>query len=100
MIQLATAFQPIRDWARDKEILKKGDPKTQLIKLFEETGELSDAVLKNNKEEISDAIGDSVIVLTNLAYMYDMCIEDCIEDAFRIVNKRTGKIINGTFVKD
>ena len=100
MMRLTTEFQPIRDWADQKGILSEGDPKTQLIKLMEEIGELSEAVLKNDKEEISDAIGDSVIVLTGLAAMCQLCIEDCIEDSFAIVSKRNGKMINGTFVKN
>ena len=94
MMRLTTEFQPIRDWADQKGILSEGDPKTQLIKLMEELGELSEAVLKN------DAIGDSVIVLTGLAAMCQLCIEDCIEDSFAIVSKRNGKMINGTFVKN
>ena len=38
-------------WAKVRGILDSGDPKTQLIKLVEEQGELAEAILKNNKEE-------------------------------------------------
>ena len=41
--------------------------KTQYVKLQEEAGELAKALLKNDKAEIKDAIGDIVVVLTNLA---------------------------------
>jgi len=93
-------FSDIRDWANERNIIEKGDAKTQLIKLYEETGELSEAILKNNKEDIIDAIGDSVIVLTNLAEMAGTSIEDCILSAYNEVSTRTGRMINGTFVKD
>ena len=47
-----------------------------------------------------DAIGDSIIVLTNLAYFAGTTIEECIDTAYNEVSNRTGKMINGTFVKD
>ena len=94
------SFSDIRDWANERNIIEKGDAKTQLIKLYEETGELSEAILKNNKEDIIDAIGDSVIVLTNLAEMAGTSIEDCILSAYNEISTRTGRMINGTFVKD
>jgi len=94
------SFSDIRDWANERNIIEKGDAKTQLIKLYEETGELSEALLKDNKEDIIDAIGDCVIVLTNLAEMAGTNIEDCILSAYNEVSTRTGRMINGTFVKD
>tara|TARA_R100000093_G_scaffold69234_1_gene41330 strand:+ start:728 stop:1030 length:303 start_codon:yes stop_codon:yes gene_type:complete len=93
-------FNLIRTWGLQKGIPIKGDPKTQSIKAMEELGELAHAILKNDKEEISDAIGDVVIVLTNLAAMYNMNIENCIKDSYDVVSKRSGNMINGTFVKD
>jgi len=93
-------FDKIRKWGTDKGILNKGDAKTQLIKLYEETGELSQAVLKNNKEDIIDAVGDIVVVLTNFAELAGSNIEDCIQSAYDEISNRTGKMINGTFVKD
>ena len=67
---------------------------------MEEAGELAQALLKNNNKEIKDAIGDMVIVLTNLASLKDFKIEDCIDYAYNEIQNRTGKMINGTFVKD
>jgi len=93
-------FDNIRKWGFQKGILQGGDTKTQLIKLYEETGELSEAVLKNDKEEIIDAVGDIIVVLTNFAELQGINIEDCIESAYNEISNRTGKMINGTFVKD
>jgi hypothetical protein len=67
IIEFYDEFQPIRDWAEKRGIYKKGDVKTQYLKLLEEVGELSKAILQNDKEEVIDAIGDCVVVLTNLA---------------------------------
>jgi NTP pyrophosphatase (non-canonical NTP hydrolase) len=93
-------FELIREWAKIRGIYDKGDAKTQLIKLYEESGELSQAILKNDKEGIIDAIGDSVVVLTNLAHLVGVNIEDCIQSAYDEISNRTGRMINGTFVKN
>jgi len=93
-------FEDIRQWADDRGLYDKGDAKTQLIKLYEESGELSQALLKNDKAGIIDAIGDSVVVLTNLAHLVGTDIEICIKSAYDEISNRTGRMINGTFVKD
>ena len=93
-------FDMIRDWAEDKGIYESGDPKTQYIKLMEEAGEVGRAILKEDLPEIKDGIGDMVVVLTNLAELCDLSIEECVESAYEVISKRTGKMKNGTFVKD
>ena len=96
----ATRFQKIRDWAGERGLYTKGDKKTQFCKLMEEAGELGRAVLKEDKEEFVDAIGDMVVVLTNMAHLGGTTIEECIDTAYKVISKRTGKMVNGTFVKD
>ena len=93
-------FQLIRDWAGERGLYTKGDTKTQFCKLMEEAGELGRAVLKDDKEEFVDAIGDMVVVLTNMAHLGGTTIEKCIDTAYDVISKRTGKMVNGTFVKD
>ena len=95
-----STFDLIRQWAEDKGIYDKGDPKTQYVKLMEEAGEVGRAVLKTDLPEIKDGIGDMVVVLTNLAELYNLKIEDCIGSAYHVISKRKGKMINGTFVKN
>ena len=95
-----TIFDAIRAWAFNRGIYKSGDTKTQLIKLYEEVGELSEAVLKSDNNEFIDAIGDAVVVLTNLAELGGVRIEDCIESAYNEISNRSGDMINGTFVKN
>jgi len=93
-------FDCIRTWADERGLYEKGDPKTQYIKLMEETGEIGRAILKEDTAEIIDGIGDAVVVLTNLAELCGVPIEECIQEAYNVISKRTGKMINGTFVKD
>jgi len=96
----ATRFQKIRDWAGEIGLYTKGDTKTQFAKLVEETGELARAILKKDQKEFVDAIGDMVVVLTNMAHLGGTTIEECIDTAYKVISKRTGKMVNGTFVKD
>ena len=93
-------FQKIRDWAGERGLYTKGDKKTQFCKLMEEAGELGRAVLKDDQPEFIDAIGDMVVVLTNMAHLGGTTIEKCIDEAYKVISKRTGKMVNGTFVKD
>mgnify|MGYP002622969892 FL=1 len=95
-----TIFDLIRSWAEDRGIYDKGDQKTQYVKLMEEAGEVGRAILKDDTLEIQDGIGDMVVVLTNLAELSGLTIEECIESAYDTIAKRKGKMINGTFVKN
>lgn len=99
-MELKNEFQSIRDWASERGIYEKGDPKTQFLKLQEEVGELAKAILKDDVEEIVDAIGDCIVVLTNLSELTNSKVEDCINSAYNVIAKRKGSMINGTFVKD
>ena len=103
-------FHRIRDWAKKRDLYKKGDSKTQVLKLMEEVGELAEAVIKRNDTEVIDAVGDCVIVLTSIIELYEIerdChpnhrsrIEECIEASLQVIEKRKGKMINGNFVKN
>jgi NTP pyrophosphatase (non-canonical NTP hydrolase) len=93
-------YKLIRAWAKERGIYEKGDSKTQYVKLMEEAGELAKALLTNNKAEIKDAIGDMVVVLTNLAKLEDMKLEDCVVSAYTEIANRKGSMQNGTFVKN
>ena len=93
-------FDLIREWAEDRGLYENGDSKTQALKLVEEVGETCRAILKEDYVEITDGIGDCVVVLTNLAELHGVSIEDCIDAAYREIKNRTGKMVNGTYKKD
>tara|TARA_R110002012_G_C11262524_1_gene568268 strand:- start:130 stop:561 length:432 start_codon:yes stop_codon:yes gene_type:complete len=92
-------FNLIRDWAKERGLYDKGDTKTQYCKLMEEAGELGRSILKDDQVEFVDAIGDMVVVLTNLAHLGNTTIEACIDAAYAEIKTRKGKMENGTFVK-
>ena len=93
-------FDLIREWADERGLYENGDTKTQALKLVEEVGETCRAILKENHDEVIDGIGDCVVVLTNLAELQGVSIEECIEAAYNEIKDRTGKMENGTYKKD
>ena len=93
-------FDLIRDWADERGLYENGDTKTQALKLVEEVGETCRAILKEDHGEVVDGIGDCVVVLTNLAELQGVSIEECIESAYNEIKNRKGKMVNGTYKKD
>ena len=87
-------------WAEQKGIFEKGNPDAQCEKTFEEVTELSAAIYENNKEEIIDALGDILVTIIIQAEMQGLKLEDCLQSAYNVISKRTGKMIDGQFVKD
>lgn len=90
----------VLQWAVEKGILDANNPQRQAFKTLEECGELVAAVAKNDRAEIKDAIGDVLVTLIIQAEMQGFDIEWCLSSAYSEIKNRTGKIVNGTFVKD
>jgi NTP pyrophosphatase (non-canonical NTP hydrolase) len=88
------------EWAANKGILEKATTAAQANKTMEECQELIDAIQDDNREEISDALGDILVTIIIQAKMQNMSLIECLESAYNVIAKRTGKMINGQFVKD
>ena len=87
-------------WAEEKGILDLSDPKSQLLKTVSEVGELADAINKGDEDEITDALGDTVVTLIILAELTGRDLTTCLESAYNVIKGRSGKMINNVFVKD
>jgi len=90
----------ILDWAKEKDLLKPDNQLKQYAKIFSEVGELGDALIKLNHAEIIDAIGDIQVCLIILCAQLRVDSVECLESSYQVIKKRTGKTINGTFIKD
>lgn len=88
------------EWADNKGILEKATTAAQANKTMEECQELIDAIQDDNKDEISDALGDILVTIIIQAKMQNMSLVECLEGAYNVIAKRTGKMVNGQFVKD
>ncbi|NKC01999.1 MAG: nucleotide pyrophosphohydrolase [Pseudomonadales bacterium] len=90
----------VENWAMEKGILAKATPMAQALKTLEETTELCTAINVKDREEIIDAMGDIMVTLIIQAKMQNISLEQCLESAYNVISKRTGRMVNGQFVKD
>jgi NTP pyrophosphatase (non-canonical NTP hydrolase) len=93
----------VRQWGIDKGIIGddgKATETSQLSKLLEEAAELVHAIEINDEAEKIDAIGDCTVVLILLSEIIGTPFEACLESAYNVISKRTGKMVNGQFLKD
>lgn len=90
----------IIEWAKQRDLIKSENASKQLLKLSEEVGELSGAYLKNKVDEQIDAIGDIQVVLIILCEQLGINYDDALKSAYEVIKNRTGKTVNGSFIKD
>jgi hypothetical protein len=65
-VKLQKLITNVQQWSINRG-LDKADSKKQILKLYEEFGELASGLAKGNKEVVKDSIGDVVVVLIILA---------------------------------
>lgn len=90
----------IINWAKARNLDNPDNKFQQLAKVMEEVGELSSAILKKDITETIDSIGDTYITLVILAHQMGYSLDDCAKRAFKVIEYRTGKFLDGTFIKD
>jgi NTP pyrophosphatase (non-canonical NTP hydrolase) len=89
----------IRTWAIYRG-LDIADPNKQILKIGEEFGEVCAAKAKGRQDELEVEIGDVFVTLTILALQEGTSIERCAELALNKIKDRSGKMVNGVFVKE
>lgn len=92
-------IKQVEQWSIDKN-LQNANPERQALKVWEESGEIAAALSRGNMEALKDGIGDTVVTLIILAQQHDMTLEVCLQYAYDEIKGRTGKTINGTFIKE
>lgn len=90
----------VLQWASDKYLLSPDNALTQFAKVISEAGELGDAIIKKDRHEQKDAIGDLQVTIIILCDQLGFNYDECLETAWNVISKRTGKTISGTFIKD
>lgn len=95
-------------WGYDKGILKDSYEAKELQmlrekqaeKTKEELLELFDAIEERDRHLAKDAIGDIIVTLCMQAELWETDIQECLHMAYDQISKRTGKMVDGQFVKD
>lgn len=93
----------VLQWGVDKGIIGangKGTCYGQADKVLEEANETHMAVHTHDLRDVKDGIGDTAVTLILLADMYGWTLEECLQVAYDVISKRTGKMVDGVFVKD
>ena len=93
----------VLQWGVDKGIIGingKGTCYGQADKVLEEANETHMAVHTHDLRDVKDGIGDTAVTLILLADMYGWTLEECLQHAYDVISKRTGKMVDGVFVKD
>lgn len=95
----------VKQWHYDRNLIEGSTDLDQFGKLQEEVLELHEALicnsyLDNYTPEITDAIGDIMVVLINITERNGLTLEQCLEHAYNDIKDRTGKMVDGVFVKD
>jgi NTP pyrophosphatase (non-canonical NTP hydrolase) len=88
----------IKQWHIDRNLIDGATDKDQVCKLIQEVGELSDSVCKSR--DVSDDIGDCIVVLINIAVRNGLTLEQCMAQAYNDIKDRKGRMVDGIFVKE
>ena len=89
----------VEQWAKDKG-LDQADPKAQFLKVAEEFGEIASAMARSNDDLFKDSVGYVIVTLIILSMQKRTNLQECLEMAYDEIKGRTGKMVNGVFVKD
>lgn len=90
----------VRQWSYRNNIIHGSTSKDQLCKLTEEIGELATGINKKIPEKVKDGIGNSLVVLINIAEQNQLNIKDCLDHAYKEIRHRKGKMVDGIFIKN
>lgn len=88
----------VEQWAREKG-LDQAESSKQMLKTVEEVGEVASALARKEKDALRDGIGDVVVTLIILVMQNDMDLYECLNQAYNEIKGRTGKMVDGVFVK-
>ena len=91
-------IKKVAQWHHDRNLIEGASDKDQFCKLIQEAGELSDNICKG--KDVSDDIGDMIVVLINIAERNNLTLEECLERAWDDIKDRKGKMVDGIFIKE
>jgi NTP pyrophosphatase (non-canonical NTP hydrolase) len=101
MTTFAEIENKIEMWGYERGICQNGKPMGQAVKTLEECVELVDAINRNDREAVIDAIGDVGVTLLMQCAVQKITFTECLEAAFSQIKDRKGFLrADGVFVKE
>lgn len=107
MVDVSTdgLIQAVKEWGKEKGL---NDPVMQFAKFIEEAGELAHEITRGNcggatsvpSKETVDAVGDILVTLIIWCSIVGLDPVGCLFTAYDEIKNRTGKTVNGSFIKD
>jgi NTP pyrophosphatase (non-canonical NTP hydrolase) len=88
-------------WGEARQIVQNSNPMAQAMKTREEAEELFDAILRNDREAMTDAYGDILVTLVMGCACADLDLVECFEHAYEQIKDRKGYLSpEGIFIKE
>ncbi len=100
----------VEEWGQDKDLIHRKNAPKQFLKMIEEVFEFKsemDLVERTEHDKLREIytdrmkleMGDIFVTLIILCKQLNIDPEDCLKKAYNKISTRSGKTINGTFVK-
>lgn len=97
-IMLESLIENITQWHKDRNLIDGSTDQAQYVKLIEEAGELAGNIARG--KDVSDDIGDMIVVLANIAARNQLTLTQCCSRAWDDIKDRKGKMVDGVFIKE
>lgn len=99
------------NWGKDRDLIHRKNAPKQFMKFIEEVFEFKaemDLVERTEHDKLREIyiqrmileMGDIIVTLIILCKQIDIDPIICLEEAYKKIAKRSGKTINGTFIKE
>ena len=96
-----TLEQDVLRWAEARKIIPNSTPNVQLLKTVSELGELADATIKGDDDEIADGVGDVLVTLIIYCALQNIDPIVCLASAYDTIKDRKGTLTpEGVFIKE
>ena len=97
-MNIETTITKVAEWHEARNLINGSTDKAQFKKLLEEVDELK-GFIDGDGSNFKDHVGDIMVVLINHCERNNTTLKSCLEVAYEDIKDRTGRMIDGVFVK-
>jgi NTP pyrophosphatase (non-canonical NTP hydrolase) len=100
LLEIKELQKLVVEWAEEKGLIKPENAPKQFMKVVEELGELSSAIIKEDIDKEIDSYGDVLITLIILAEQRNIDLKLALNLAYNEIKDRKGTLKDGSFIKE